>query len=160
MDTGTTGGLQSHHHSSYENNDDQFRVVAVDRQGNRRVSPIKLVPVPIDDASHPPLIYTGTWTHGPGDPLDFRATLSSSATPNDTMMLTFTERYVAWVAPGGGNGVASVSTDDGGGGTVMLANFDGHRRIVFSHTFASAGPHSITITVTSGTVPVDGIIVR
>jgi hypothetical protein len=160
--SGASGGLRTHHHVSVEDNDDQFRVVAVDRQGNRRISPTRLVSVPIDDASEPPLVYTGTWAHGPGDPQDFRDTLSSSATLDDTVVLTFTGRYVAWVAPGGGDGVASVMTDGVPAGEVFLADFSGRRRIVFQHTFASAGTHSITITVTSdgGTVPIDGIIVR
>ncbi len=157
--SGTTGGSKSHHHVSAEDNDDEFRVVAVDRHGNQRISPTRLVSVPIDDASDPPLVYTGTWTQGPGDPLDFRDTLSSSATPNDTMVLTFTGQYVSWVAPGGGDGVASVLTE-GAPTIVTLAGFSGRRTIVFQDTFASVGPHSITITVTGGTVPIDGIIVR
>ena len=159
MVSGTTGGLKNHHHPSAENSDDQFRVVAVDRHGNQRISPARLVSVPIDDASDPPLVYTGTWTQGPGDPLDFRDTLSSSATPNDTMVLTFTGQYVSWVAPGGGDGVASVLTE-GAPTIVTLADFSGRRTIVFQDTFASVGPHSITVTVTGGTVPIDGIIVR
>jgi hypothetical protein len=119
-----------------------------------RISPVKLVSVPIDDAS-PQLAYTGTWTHGTGDPLDFRDTLSTSTTPFDTVVLTFTGRYVAWVAPGGGTGAAIVEGED-----VILADFSGRRTIVYERTFGSVGTHSITIEVDSGTVPIDGIIVR
>jgi hypothetical protein len=158
--SGSAGGLKSHHHVAEEDDDDQFRVVAVDRQGNRRFSPTKLVSVPIDDASDPPLVYSGTWTQGAGDPLDFRDTVNSSASLDDTMGYTFTGRYVAWVAPGGGDGEASVMIDGAPAGDVTLADFSGPRRIVFQDTFASVGLHTITITVISGTVPVDGIVVR
>jgi hypothetical protein len=108
VDSGSRTGLKAHHHVSVED-DDEFRVVALDRHGNRRISPVRRVSVPIDDAS-PPLVYTGTWTHGPGNANDFRDTLSSSGTPTDTVTLTFTGRYVAWVAPGGGDGQATVAT--------------------------------------------------
>lgn len=45
-------------------------------------------------------------------------------------------------------------------GTVDLIAFTGPRRVVFQHTFASAGSHTILIDVLVGPVPVDGIIVR
>jgi hypothetical protein len=56
--------------------------------------------------------------------------------------------------------VAAVVTDEGPEPDVILASFIGPRRIVFQHTFATVASHSITITVTGGTVPIDGIIVR
>jgi hypothetical protein len=101
MASGSTGGLKSHHHFSAEDTDDQFRVVVVDRQGNVRVSPIRLVSVPLDD---PALTYAASWNAGAGIPTDFRGTRHDSAMPADTATYTFTGRYVAWVAPGGGNG--------------------------------------------------------
>jgi hypothetical protein len=157
--TGTAGGLRTVAVNSVENRDDQFRVVAVDNHGNRRVSPVRLVSVPIDDTSAS-LVYTGAWAPAAADPLDFHDTLTSSSTASDSVaLLNFTGRYVAWVAPGGGTGVASVVTD-GPPTPVTLADFNGRRKIVFEDSFPSVGPHSITITVTSGTVPVDGIIVR
>ncbi|MGH3037239.1 MAG: hypothetical protein ACRDMU_08655 [Gaiellaceae bacterium] len=160
--TGTTGGAKSPHHVAVENDDDEFRVVAVDRHGNTRVSPIRLVSVPFDDASAS-LTYTGTWTHGAGDPSDFRDTLSSSSTQNDTVTLNFTGQYVAWVAPGReaeGDGDALVSIDTIPAASVFLPDFSGRRQIVFERTFTSAGMHTIEIKVVDGTVPIDGIIVR
>ncbi|MGH3034811.1 MAG: hypothetical protein ACRDON_09720 [Gaiellaceae bacterium] len=154
--TGTTGGLKSPHYISAEDTDDQFRVVVVDRHGNVRVSPIRLVSVPLDD---PALTYSPGWNAGAGMSTDFRVTRHASATVLDTATHTFTGRYFAWVAPGGGDGMASVLTEDGLT-DVILAGFAGPRRIVFEHTFASVAMHSITITVTGGTVPIDGIIVR
>jgi hypothetical protein len=156
--SGTTGGLQSYHRVSAENDDDQFRVVAVDRHGNRHISRTRLVSVPIDDRSAD-LVYNPPWTPG-GESGDFRGTRSTSANASDTMEYTFTGRYVAWVAPGGGNGEASVMIDGVPAGDRILANFSGPRRIVFQQSFASVDTHTITITVTGGTVPIDGIIVR
>jgi hypothetical protein len=159
VDSGSRTGLKAHHHVSVEDDDDEFRVVALDRHGNRRISPVRRVSVPIDDAS-PLLAYTGTWTHGPGDANDFRDTLSSSGTPTDTVALTFTGRYVAWVAPGGGDGQATVAADGVPPQQVFLSDFSGRRQIVFQHTFPTVATRSITITVDFGTVHVDGIIVR
>jgi hypothetical protein len=158
VESGRTGGLKSHHHVAEEDDDDQFRVVAVDRHGNRRVSPARIVSVPIDDTS-PDLVYNTPWALG-GVLGDFRTTLSSSTMPDDTVTYTFNGRYVAWVAPGGGDGVASVLIDGVSAPDVTLADFSGRRRIVFENTFPSVGDHTIKITATSGTVPVDGIVVR
>lgn len=142
--------------TSAEDNDDQFRVVAVDKHGNRRVSPTRLVSVPIDDRNAS-FSYTGTWVLG-GSPVDFKSTLSTSSMNADSVTLSFNKRYVAWVAPRGGGGQATVST--GGGGTTVVLDGSGARQIVFQHTFASAVGNSITITVDTGPVPIDGIIVR
>jgi hypothetical protein len=157
MAAGTTSGLKSHHHVSSQGTDDQFRVVAADRHGNRRVSPITLVSVPFDDSE---LIYSGTWTPSGAPGVDFHGTLQEStdtATPA-TATYTFSGRYFAWVAPGGGTGVADVTHEFTE--SIMLSDFTGPRNIVLSHTFPDAGPHTVVITVISGTVPVDGVIVR
>ncbi len=155
VDSGTTGGPKSYHHVSAEDNDDQFRVVAADRQGNSTVSPIRLVSVPVDDDA---LTYTGTWATG-GTPDDFLGTLQSSSDANATASYSFNGQYVAWVAPGGG-GMADVWVDGVLLGTVDLIAFSGPRRVVFQHTFASAGSRTILIDVLVGPVSVDGIIVR
>ena len=158
VDSGAAAGLQSHHHMSDEDTDDQFRVVAVDRQGNQRISPVKLVSVPIDDASLL-LVYSGTWAHGAGDPLDFRDTLSSSTdTGAGKVELTFTGRYVAWIAPGADAG--ATVWFDGMYDEIGLLGFSGRRNVVWEHTFASVGTHNLRIEPLFGTVPIDGIIVR
>ena len=161
VDSGGSAGLQTHRHVSAEDADDQFRVVAEDRSGNTSVSSTRLVSVPIDNTSAPPLAYTGAWTHVTLDPLDFQGTVSTSSTANDTATLSFTGSYVAWVAPGDGDGEAMVSIDGGAG---FLVDFDlldpGPRQRVFEWFFGTADAHLITITVVSGTVPVDGIVVR
>ena len=166
VESGSAGGPKAHHHVSSEDADDEFRVVAADRQGNRRVSPVRLVSVPIDDTS-PSLVYSAndTWTHGPGDPRDFRGTLSTSVddetgTVVPTVTLEFTGRYVAWVAPGATeDDLANVSTE-GVSSLVFLDQSSGRRGIVFEHAFPTVGTRTLTIQVLSGAVPVDGIIVR
>ena len=153
--SGTAGGLKSHHHVSAEDNDDQFRVVAVDRSGNTKVSPIRLVSVPVDDDA---LTYTGTWTTG-GTSDEFLGTLHSSSEQNAEASYSFNGQTVAWVAPGG-SGRADVFIDGVFQGVVPVDSFTGPRRVVFQHSFASAGSHTILIRVLVGPLPVDGIIVR
>jgi hypothetical protein len=155
VDSGTTGGSKSYHHVSAEDNDDQFRVVAADRQGNATVSPIRLVSVPVDDDA---LTYTGTWATG-GTPDDFLGTLHSSSESNAEASYSFNGQYVAWVAPGGGES-GQVWIDGIHQTDVPLYNFTGRRQVVFQHTFASAGSHTILIRVDVPPVSVDGIIVR
>ena len=163
VESGTTIGSKSHHHVAAEDADDEYRVVALDRQGNTSVSPIRLVSVPIDD-TNPSLIYSGTWTHGPGDPLDFRETLSTSmdvCCTLSTVAITFTGRYVAWVAPGATeDDYATVSTEGIPSAPVFLDLFNGRRNIVFEHTFATVGTRTLTIQAITGAIPIDGIIVR
>ena len=118
--------------------------------------------VPIDDASGLP-VYTGTWTHGAGDPLDFRDTLSTTSDGSAGVTFTFTGRYVAWVGPGGGDeedNFAVVSTEGVPGTFVDLSVVSGRRKIIFEHTFASVGTRTLTIMPSEGTLPIDGFIVR
>ena len=161
--SGSTVGAKTHHHVSAEDNDDQFRVVALDKQGNQVISPLKLVSVPIDNTSAS-LVYTGPWVHGAGDPLDFRDTLSTSmdvCCTSPIVAITFTGRYVAWVAPGATEDeFVSVSTEGVPSRPVFLDQFTGRRNIVFEHTFASVGTRTLTIQAITGAVPIDGIIVR
>jgi hypothetical protein len=162
VENGISGGLKTHHHVSAEDNDDQFRVVAVDGHGNLRISPLKLVSVPIDNTSAS-LVYAGTWVHGVGDPLDFRDTISTSmevCCMVPTVEITFTGRYVAWVGHGGTEDDEASVFIDGVGESVRLDLFTGRRTILFEHTFASVGTHTLAIWAYFGAVPIDGIIVR
>jgi hypothetical protein len=153
--SGTTAGAKSYHRVSVADDDDQFRVVAVDRHGNTRVSPIRLVSVPVDDDA---LTYTGTWATG-GTPADFHGTLRSSSESNAEASYSFNGQYVAWVAPGGG-GLGQVFIDGVHQTDVALNNFTEPRSVVFQHTFPAAGPHTILIRVGVPSVSVDGIVVR
>ena len=155
--SGTTGGAKTHSFQSAEDADDQFRVVAVDRHGNTAVSPIRLVSVPVDDGD---LTYGGTWIETEAQATDFLATRHSSSEVDATATYPFTGGYVAWIAPGGGTGIAEVLVDTVSQGTFDLGLFSGPRQVVFQHTFPSVGSHTIVIRVAGGTVPVDGIVVR
>lgn len=66
--------------------------------------------------------------------------------------------YTAWIARGTG-GVARV-TVDGVLETVTLPGGDETRRIVFSRTGLPVGAHNVTIEVVSGTVSIDGLVIR
>jgi hypothetical protein len=156
VDSATTGGPQTYRQIANVDDDHEFRVVAIDRQGNTRVSPVRVVSVPWDDNV---LTYTGVWTAA-GTPDDFMATRRSSSELNATATYTFEGDYVAWIAPGGGPGFAEVLVDTVSQGTVDLGPFSGPRQVVFEHTFQSVGSHTIVIRVAGGTVPVDGIVVR
>jgi hypothetical protein len=155
VDSGTTVGPQTYQHASAEDADDEFRVVAVDRQGNTRVSPVQLVSVPVDDDA---LTYAGTWTPG-GTLDDFLGTLRTTSDPAATASYNFNGGYVAWIAPGGA-GLAEVTVDGTTTVEVDLADFSGSRRVVFEHTFASVEPHTLLIEVLATPVSVDGIVVR
>jgi hypothetical protein len=157
--SGTTGGSKTHQHVSAEDADDQFRVVAVDKHGNTRVSTTRLVSVPVDDVA---LTYAGTWVGTGAAATDFMATRQSSSEVNATASYTFTGDYVAWIAPGdAGPGVATVLVDGLNPVQVDLGLFSGPRQVVFQQSaFTTPEPHTILIRVDSGTVPVDGIVVR
>jgi hypothetical protein len=163
LESGTSGGLNTHHHVSAEDNDDQFRVVVADRHGNRGISPVRLVSVPIDNTSAS-LVYTATWTHGAGDPRDFRDTLSTSV---DVCCTVPPSRLRSRDATSPGSRTAARRTtshpsftEGVPGKTVLLQLFNGRRKIVFEHTFASVGTRTLTIHAQSGAVPIDGISVR
>ena len=157
--SGTTVGAKTHSFQSAENADDQFRVVAVDRHGNTTVSPVRFVSVPLDDQA---LTYGGAWSGTGALATDFMATRQSSSEVNATASYTFTGDYVAWIAPGGGPGIASVSIDGLFQASVDLSLFGGPQQVVFERSsLPTPGPmHTILITVDSGTAPVDGIVVR
>lgn len=152
-----TPGAKTHSFQSAEDADDQFRVVAIDRQGNTAVSPIRLVSVPVDEGA---LTYGGTWITTDAQATDFMATRRSSSELDATATYSFTGGYVAWIAPGGVTGIADVLVDGVSQGTVDLSPFSGPRQVVFQQTLASMGPHTIVISVDAGSVPVDGIVVR
>lgn len=155
VDRGANRGPQIYSHNAAEGQDDQFRVLASDLHGNTTTSPVRTVSLPHDDTS---FTYGGTWTTlTPGDACFM--TLHESTEVGATATYTITGRYAALVAPGGG-GTAQVAIDGGSPVAVDLSAFSGPRRVVFEATFATAVPRTVVVTVSSGTVGVDGIIVR
>ena len=164
--SGAGAGLKSHHHVGMEGDDDQFRVIARDGSGNVRVSPVRTVSVPVDDRN-PALTYSGQWALAGGDG-DFLGTLSTSSdnvTPA-AVDYEFSGSFVAIVAPAGiawVNSKGSVAIDGMHMGDFFPGRIaEGNRRIVFSQGgLDPAVPHTLRIVVAdSGTLPLDGIVVR
>jgi hypothetical protein len=155
---GSRSGPNTHQHTSPQDTEDQFRILVRDRQGNMTVSAIRNVWVPVDD-SDTDIAYVDMWASTP-TPGAFLSSVTSSSDPGDTATFQFTGRFVAWVAPGGGTGMASVSIDGGPATDVNLGDFAGLRQRVFTQSFSTAVMRTLTLTVNAGPVPVDGFIVR
>jgi hypothetical protein len=137
----------------------EHRVVAVDRQGNRARSPVALVSVPLDDANSAfANSFDGAWTAVGGSAGDFRGTLHVASQAQARFSYAFTGSNVAWIAPASA-GSADVQIDGGAPEAVDLAAHSGHRQVVFAREL-SPGPHTVTVTVASGTVAFDALVVR
>jgi murein DD-endopeptidase MepM/ murein hydrolase activator NlpD len=137
----------------------EHRLVAADREGNRRSSRVAHVAVPFDDANAAfASSYAGTWKRGMATGMDFRGTLHSSSQSGASFTYSFTGTAVAWIGAAA-NGVATVSTDGGPASSIDLSSFAGRRQVLFE-TALSVGRHTITIRDISGTVDVDGLVVR
>jgi hypothetical protein len=154
--SGRTGGSKTYNHVGAQGQDRQFRVVAIDRHGNRSTSPVRTVSVPVDDAA---FSYVGAWSPGGTLGVDFLGTLHASSTPGDTVTVTVGGAYMALIAPGG-VGVAEIRIDGILEGTVDLSTFSGPRQVVFQKSLGTAGSRAVEVRVVSGTVHVDGIIDR
>jgi hypothetical protein len=142
-----------------------FWVVAWDRHKNRRVSPIQTVSVPYDDAN--PVFasaFTGAWHPSGicGGPCTFMDTLRATAEAGAKFTYTFNGSYVAWIGPELGPGTAEVSIDSGPAQPVVLPDTLGEiRAILFEAGGLDPGvPHTITITLDSGGMFLDGIVIR
>jgi hypothetical protein len=154
---GTTEGSKSYHRVEAEDADDEFRVVALDRQGTTNMSPIRLVSVPFDD-TNPSFIYGGTWAQDWAVPQDFLGTLHTSNDGNASMSYSFVGSYVAIVARGL-CGWGPVRIDGGPPEQIAQLCVDEKRAIVYSRTL-SPGPHTLVWTIGGGVAAFDGIIVR
>jgi hypothetical protein len=164
-DSGEGVGPQTAHLVGEDGANYALRLVARDRQDNTTTRTWGLS-FPIDDSSS--LFggaYTGSWSTTPiGDP--FLGTLHSTSTPGDSFTYTFnvTHRYtrMMWIGPGSPNG----------GGTATIT-FDGYppfgvdqslgspdRARIWEATDPAIGSHTITITNVSGTIAIDGLLIR
>jgi murein DD-endopeptidase MepM/ murein hydrolase activator NlpD len=156
---GSTSGRKKIRLGSSEGAVYEHRVIALDRQGNRRTSRVAVVSVPRDDANAALLPgYAGTWKTDAAASSDFRATLHSSDDPGASFTYAFTGTYIAWIGPGT-EGTARVAIDGATPTDVDLTSRTGRRLLLFE-TRLAAGDHTLSITVTSGVVAVDGIVVR
>ncbi|MBW3593227.1 MAG: hypothetical protein KY396_06005, partial [Actinobacteria bacterium] len=133
-----------------------FRVVALDRHGNRRISAIRTVTVPIDDASAA-LTYTGEWSTEGGSPADFRGTLHTGGA-GASVTYAFTGSWVAVVGRGS-EGTALVSIDGGADETFSIPP-GGERTVLFTRDLGTSGPHTIRVTSSTTPLAIDAIASR
>jgi hypothetical protein len=141
-----------------------YRMRATDCVGN--VSAFAQGPAVILTAfqdSNPRIAYTRAWSRASA-PKAYGGTIHSTSTAGAHATLTFTGRQVAWVATRTSTrGVARVYLDGKLAGTVNLHSATAiHRRIVFTHRWASDASHTIKIvcagTAGHATVDVDAIL--
>lgn len=166
IDDGTTRGTKTVHVVSSEDADDVFRIIAVDRQGNQRVSPTRLVTVPLDDTT----LFSsgssmGTWTLG-GTSGDFRGTLHTTTDlgpPPASIAFSWDGGYLAIIGPTGANALdteGSLFVDE-----LLVDTFQpddmttGRRRILFTHE-AAPGAYTVRIEAAGTGLVLDGIITR
>lgn len=137
----------------------QIQILVADNHGNEDASPIIQTTAPWDDGNAALVSgYSGDWTEVTST-FAYLEKVHQSSTPGDSFSFSYIGTRVGWIAPGGANGVAEVSVDGGPPALVSLASFSGPRQLVFSQ-WVTTGPHDISITVISGTVSIDGILVR
>jgi hypothetical protein len=152
--TGTRPGTKQPTATLVEGEVNEFRVVAADRQGNTTTSAVREVLVPVDDAD-PTAVFGGTWGTV-GGPEDFRGTLHTSTDPSATLTYAFDGTYVGLIAPSS-SGVIGVAIDGQGEIPVDLSGFTGTRQLVFEQEALAPGPHTLTVTVQSGTAAIDAV---
>jgi hypothetical protein len=156
---GTSGGSKSPSVTAAEGDDDQYRVIAVDRHGNRRVSRVRTVSLPVDDVSAD-IIYGGAWTPQSNLTGPFLGTLTTTSTNLDSFTYEFDGSYVAIVGPA--DCVQGTLAIDGTGASEVSPCGGGQRRILFSRSVAE-DHHTATFTFEgsdTGSFSLDGIISR
>ena len=165
IQSGTSTGSKSVPISAAEGDDDQYRIVAVDRHGNRRISRVRTVSLPVDDVSADITYLTnvgGAWTAQSGLPDAFLGTLHTTSTNLDNFTYTFEGRYIAIVGPA--DCVQGTLVIDGTGGSEIMTSpcGGGQRRILFSRSVPD-GTHTATFFFEdsdTGSFSLDGIIAR
>jgi hypothetical protein len=159
------GGSKTYHQIATQGDSDQFRIVATDRQGNRTVTPVRTVSVPIDD-TNVALTYSDGWSAF-GLTSAFLGTLhlgDDDVLPA-SVTYTFSGSYFAIVAPTGNDWIdskGSVFVDGIHLGDFFPGNLlEGSRRIVFSRSgFDPDVSRTLRLAVANVQLPLDGIIVR
>jgi hypothetical protein len=157
--TGTKTGRNRIRLQGKEGETYAHRVIAVDRQGNRRRSTRALISVPLDDTNASlASSFVGPWRTDQAASLDFRETLHTSSDASARFVYPFTGTRVVLVGPGL-PGVAAVSVDGNLPEQIDLSLLPGRRRMLFARTVPS-GDHTLSVSIVSGTVGIDGVAVR
>ena len=105
----------------------------------------------ISDDGAAGVTYRGAWLGGPAPGYFGDGTLHYSNRPGDSVSLTFSGTFVAWIgATNANHGLAGVSID--GGPATAVDTFSpqsGRQAVLYERTNLPAGSHTLTITVTS-----------
>jgi hypothetical protein len=165
LTSGATGGSKTYHHVAAEGDNDQFRVVAADRQGNSTATPVRTVSVPIDDANAALTYSTGWSAFGLGSAFLGTVHRGDDDVLPASVTYTFSGSYVAIVAPTGNDWIdsqGSVFVDGIHAGDFFPGDLlEGSRQIVFSKSGLDPDvSHTLRIDVANVLLPLDGIIVR
>jgi hypothetical protein len=134
-------------------------VVAADDAGNE-TSEISRFTVPIDDAS-PSFAYTGSWTTSGSEPGDHMGTRHVGVAGDSLdIVMPVDGAHLAFVLPGGFDGVARLTSDSTDYGVFSGAGMTGSRLlipIVSGGTFAGRVFH---VEIESGTFAIDGFSIE
>jgi hypothetical protein len=146
--SGTGGGAKSPTIAGTEGTRRNYRVVATDRHGNKKVGPVRRVYIPVDDETLDP----GSFSSPPTSIVDIEAFGGSyslmSATHVFTYSFTPTGSDCTFELIGSGSGTWNVSvTIDGGAPTVLTPPGGGQRRTLYSDSSCGS---SYEFTVNSG----------
>jgi hypothetical protein len=156
--TGSASGNQSVTVNAAEGDQRQFRIVARDLAGSVATSGIRTISFPFDDGNAG-MTYTGTWATSGADALDYLGTLHTSSDTAATVSYTFQGMSVSVIARGS-CGDATVAIDSGTPQPVAKLCSGEHRASIFTAPVAPNAPHTLTLSITGGTLGFDGIVVR
>jgi hypothetical protein len=161
--TGSGGGSKAVHVTAAAGENDRYRVIAVDRAGNKRISVIRTVSVPVDDADAA-IVYTGSsWNHATGVADVFLGTLSSSANAGDGFSFDFTGTFVAVIGTGT-CATGPVDIEDSNGDSVLTdfaAPCNGQQHQILFKSSLDRDSYTLKLNLNGGgALSVDGIVAR
>jgi hypothetical protein len=139
-----------------------LRVLGTDRQGNRSASKVERMSVPYDDAftaSAISIVYGGPggptdWTAATGASGLFMGTSHDSAVVGASVTVGFAGKKICLQGPA--NGAVDVAVD---GGAASNEPVSATGRAAFVCRTLTAGDHTLVVTLTSGSVGLDSILV-
>jgi hypothetical protein len=156
--SGTGGGAKSPDIAGVEGTRTDYRVVATDKQGNKKISPSRRVYIPLDDDSLDPQgVFSVDPTIVPGIADAFGGSYSQMAA-TDTFTYTWTpgaDCLFELIGPGTGPWDITV-TPNNAPGQPISAPGTGPRQTLYSNN--DCGATSYVVTVNSGTFGLDAVL--